>query len=364
MNIEKMKFGESLRIIWAIAAKDIVDGLKNKSILSSILTVLFWIVLYKGLPILTAGSSPPQLALYDAGESQLIAQLENSADVWLRQTASQESLERYLGSENVVVLGLTLPPDFDQITATSAEINLSGYVDHWASDAAIVKTQTHFENLFTTLLGKPVHITIQHDKVFTQPDGGQAFFVSLSVVVLLFIFGLSIAPTLMLEERETHTMDALLVSPASNNQVIMGKSLAGLTYCIVGMALILAFNAALVVHWSVILAAVILGALFLILLGLFVGTVIKTKQHLGLWTMGLAQPLVVAVALLPLYGILPGWLLTIFNGIPTVALGKVVRISLLAEAPFSEYGLALAYVAGWTLLLFVGVVWRLGRMQT
>ncbi len=352
---------ESFRIIWAITAKDIIDGIKNKSILSSLFSALFLVVFYKGLPLLTAGSRPPVLVLYDAGESQLVTQLENSAEVDLRQADSQESMERYLGSENTVVLGLALPPDFDQTAAANAEITLTGYVDHWASPSAIAKVQAQFEALLTSLIGKPAHLDIHNDTIYTQPDGGQPFFASLSVVVLLFIFGLSIAPSLMLEERDTRTIDALLVSPASSNQVVISKALTGLFYCLVGCALVLGFNAALFVHWGVIIMTVIIGALFHVALGLLVGSLIKNKQQLGLWTMILAQPLLLSVGLMPLYGIMPPWLITILTWLPTVALANTVELSLLAHAPVAEYGLALAYVAGWTAVLLAAVAWVLRR---
>ena len=45
--------GHSLRIIWTITLKDVVDGIRNKTIVTVILTVTFLMLFYKLLPTLT-----------------------------------------------------------------------------------------------------------------------------------------------------------------------------------------------------------------------------------------------------------------------------------------------------------------------
>ena len=68
---ESRSIYSSLRIIWAIARKDIVDAIKNKTVLSVLGSVVFIVVMYKFLPYLDGGSELPNLLLYDAGESAL-----------------------------------------------------------------------------------------------------------------------------------------------------------------------------------------------------------------------------------------------------------------------------------------------------
>jgi len=51
-NIDAWK--NRVGIIWAIAAKDIVDGLKNKTILANIASLVFLILFYKFLPALAS----------------------------------------------------------------------------------------------------------------------------------------------------------------------------------------------------------------------------------------------------------------------------------------------------------------------
>ena len=45
-----MAIGERLRVVLAIAAKDITDAVRNRTILGSLISVLFMIVFYQILP--------------------------------------------------------------------------------------------------------------------------------------------------------------------------------------------------------------------------------------------------------------------------------------------------------------------------
>ena len=47
----------------------------------------------------------------------------------------------------------------------------------------------------------------------------------LNTVSLIMIMGLMLVPSLLLEEKQTKTMDALLISPANIAQVVIGKAL-------------------------------------------------------------------------------------------------------------------------------------------
>ena len=72
MTTQTMTGTSHFRIIAAIAAKDVIDGIRNRSILSSLFTVIFLLALYQFLPMLNAGVAPMDLALYDAGSSAQI----------------------------------------------------------------------------------------------------------------------------------------------------------------------------------------------------------------------------------------------------------------------------------------------------
>ena len=55
MKSSHRHYVEDMRIIWAITAKDLLDGFKNKTVLISIASVLFIPLVYRYLPALDRG---------------------------------------------------------------------------------------------------------------------------------------------------------------------------------------------------------------------------------------------------------------------------------------------------------------------
>jgi hypothetical protein len=60
-------WGERVRIVWAIAAKDIVDALKNRTILSVVLRMATLMFSAQAFPALLKLSATPRAVVYDAG---------------------------------------------------------------------------------------------------------------------------------------------------------------------------------------------------------------------------------------------------------------------------------------------------------
>jgi ABC-2 type transport system permease protein len=354
---------ESLRVIWAITAKDILDAIKDARNLVVLLSALAVVILYKTEPSWLDADLPPRLALYDAGNSSLVAQLEQSTAFDLLLMSSQAEMERYVGDQTKVVQGLVLPPGFDQRLETSEQLELDGYVDHWVSDTAADESQSFFEEQLTEMTGKPVQIQLERNTVYTHPYGGQTVMVAFVMVFVLVVLGLTLTPNLMIDEKEARTMEALLVSPASAGQVVMAKALAGLFYSLVAAAVVLAVFSATIAHWDVAILAVLSGSLLGVALGLLLGTVIPVRQQLVLWSSVLMVPLFLPVMLSAILPDIqaPGPVRMLVDLIPTVALSKVVRLAVAAEAPWTEVGPALALVTGCASLLLVVVAWLVRR---
>ena len=101
------------------------------------------------------------------------------------------------------------------------------------------------------------------------------------MIYFVFSTALLLIPHLMLEEKQTKTLDALLTSPASPGQVVLGKALAGFFYILVIGGLALALFSLYIVHWGLALAAFLGYALLAIGLGLAVGSFIKSAETIG-----------------------------------------------------------------------------------
>ena len=71
----KLRFTKNIRIIWAITSKDLVDALKNKNIITLVVTCILVVIMYRYLPALTAEDGPPALLVYDQVGSEFAAGL-------------------------------------------------------------------------------------------------------------------------------------------------------------------------------------------------------------------------------------------------------------------------------------------------
>jgi len=276
--------------------------------------------------------------------------------------ASRGEMEEYLGGKDIVILGLVLPVDFDQRLASGEAVELDGYTVHWASDAAAAEVQESFETQFSELTGRPVRINIAGNTVHTQKNSrGYPFLASLSVVFATLMVGVSLVPHIMIEEKRTKTLDALLVSPAGPGHIVLGKAVAGLFYCLTASGLALAFNSALVNHWPLAIAASLCGSLFTVALGLLLGSLIESRGQLTLWAWIILVPLLLGVMLSIMVDVLPAGLLTAIQWLPTVALSHALRVSFSDSAPLSQFLPELVLMLACSALVLAAVRWVVRR---
>jgi ABC-type transport system involved in multi-copper enzyme maturation permease subunit len=366
MTTGRQRLSNSIRIIWAVAAKDILDAIKNRSILPLIATALFLVLYDTLMPPVRYGNRPPILALYDAGESGLVDLLDENEDVDLRVMSSRQELEWYLGGEQAPVLGLVLPANLDQTTEDDVQLELEGYVDHWVSESTIVELKAFFEQQFTELTDRATSIQVESDRVLSRAAGAHAWSVAGLLTAIITLLGLVVTPILMIEEKETRTMDVLLTSPASAAQLVIGKAMAGMFYCLVGSVIVLLLNSSLVVHWETAVLATIGGSLFSVSLGLLMGSAIRIKQQLNIVSWFILFPLMLAVPAMDILttSVAPdrlGALRTIIALLPTSAVGKLIRLSVTSSAPAAVYGPQVALLAGYIVVLLAAVTWAVKR---
>jgi ABC-type Na+ efflux pump permease subunit len=364
LRLRESKSRYSLRITWAITAKDLVDGLKNKTTLSVLLSILFLVVFYKYLPMLEllADEGVPTLLVYDAGSSALITALENSATVNTRTYPSEDKLRQSLANESQLPeLGLVIPADFDQIVAVGGTPEIQGYVLHWVSTSEAEALKQTMEAHLAELAGVPVRIRLE---VYIAPPeaDGLGISVGIDMIFAALLIGIAFVPNLMFEEKRTKTLEALLVSPAGPVEVTLAKALTGLIYCLLTFAVVFAVYSALVVQWWLAITTAIVGSLFVVSLGLVLGASLENRQQLMLWAWFVIIPLVLPLLLVLVgeqlvLGLLPVWLVTAFHWIPSAAMLDLLRASFSNQSQIALWGPPLALVLAWTIPILAGVAW-------
>jgi ABC-2 type transport system permease protein len=363
MRSTKDKLIDSLNIIWTITSKDVVDALRNKLIMSMIIGLSLMLIMPK---VMGLAIDPPytSVLVFDPGDSLLAAEMQDSPQFRVSRVNSISRLEEAIGSSMSglgVEFGVAIPSDFDQNLEAGEMAELEGYLV-WANRGKADQLKSDFERGFADLMGEPVGINIEGNLVY--PPSNSPLFLSIltwtSVIVILSM-GINLVPHLLFEEKQTKTLDALLVSPASPGLVVAGKALAGLFYILVTAGVVFAINWAGVVHWEIAALFAIMSGLFCVALGLVLGSFYERQQEIVGLTMVLLLVLVGALFISGMDLEIPAALQAIIPWVPSVALSNILQLSYLKSAPWNQLWQSLGSLVGFSILLYALVIWKVRR---
>jgi ABC-2 type transport system permease protein len=356
----------SLRISLAIAAKDILDAVRNKTILSIMLGTFILMLGGVAMPLIIGLTDlPPMAAFYDPAGSELVKPLTKSREFRFIRSASLEEMEISIAESERMPLGLVIPSDFDEKAAAGEPIQIEGYLLHSVSSAKGIELMEFFEDqLRQAAGGTPVVIQPVHTAYFPLEASGQPAMATTTFIIALLVMGAFLTPFLMTEEKEKHTLEALLISPASYTQVASGKALAGLTYCLAAAVVLLAFNFNLVNFWGIMLVAILAGSLFSIAVGLLVGMFFDNQTSMNL-VLGAFMLILLVPTFIGSFAStnLPPLLNTIIPYLPTSALAVLLRTSFAGSVPLDVFLPNLGLLMAYALVLLGVVVWRLRRYE-
>lgn len=353
------RLSENIRIIWAIATKDVIEAVKNRAILINVIMLPLLVVFYRWLPTLY-NPSGVRIVVYDPGPSRLSAELANSARFRLYEAHSQQELAETLDAMPMPVLGLAIPAGLDRAIDAGQPPVLEGYVMHWVSEHKAAELQALFEQQFAEWTGAAVQINLQDNVLIPLPDTmGPARNASISITVIIVLCGIMIVPLLLIEEKQAKTLDAMLISPANSIQVVIGKALVGLFYGLATAVTALLVNQALVVHWGTAVLAALTGLLLSVAVGLAIGTFFERKQQVNGWGMLIFSVLLIPVFLNIIEPILPRTMRIIFDWTPAMAIAKTLRFALSQGASPAQITINLALPLASAMLVLAVVVWQI-----
>jgi ABC-2 type transport system permease protein len=356
----RLTIGDNLNIIWTIASKDIVDALKNKVVVSMIIVLSIMLFVPKMLPFLFEQVQTP-LPIYDMGDSSLLTELRNNSDISVQVMHSEQELRYALCSSMYPLIGLLIPEDFDQNFPTDAQVELQGYVC-WGKRYQVSELQPKLEEMLSRSLSRSVFIHIEGNILYPPSDG----FLYLSMatvnsVLMILMMGIFLVPSLLFEEKETKTIQALLVSPASIGQVVVGKALAGSFYILVTALMIFTISWTDVIHWNMVVLFVISGGIFSVAVGLILGSFYEKQLDMVGWMPALLILLVGSVLVTMLGMELPKLVENILPWVPSVALAEIYRAALSETIPYTRVLNDLWIVLSVSLPLYAIVIWKIRR---
>ncbi len=354
------------RIVRAIARKDIVDGIKNLYILFSLLlpiglSLLFRLI-FPGMDKIVTLT----VAIYDPGGSRLATGLRESPQVRLIEALSAQQVEDEV--ENKAIGGIVVPENLDTAIESGERLTLTVYLNARRGGGELLAFQRLVEQQVWALMDTEFPVHIVWTDVGASPgvrSQGEfnfgRYMLIVMVVMALSMSGTFVVPLLLVEEKEKHTLQALLLSPARPAEVTAGKALTGLVYALLIAGVLVGLNRGWVGNWPVTVLALLLGSLFMIAVGLLVGGLFRTTMQVNTWS---------SFIMLTLMS--PSWLTVLnppapleiaFRLIPTYYLVEALQLALAGAASPARVGPHLAVLAGSTLVVFAVVAWTLRREE-
>jgi ABC-2 type transport system permease protein len=352
--------GDNFNIIWTIASKDIIDALKNRVVVSMIIMLSIILLVPKMLPYIFE-QPKVVIPIYSTGDSPLIAELKNASNLSVQVLHTEQEFKQALCGAIYPEIGLMLPVGSPQVNGAGETVKFQGFVC-WSKRHQVSVIRPKLEELLTQALARSVSIHVEGNIVYPPSDGVLSLtLVNLNSVIMILMIGIFMVPSLLFEEKETKTMQALLVSPASIGQVVVGKALAGSFYILVTAAMICIISWMDVIHWNVVVLFVIGGGFFSVALGLVLGTFFEKQQDMVGWMTALLL-LLVGLVLVKMLGVeLPALMRSILPWAPSVALAEICRAIFTEPASIVRVWINLGIIIVVSLPIYVLIIWKVQR---
>jgi ABC-type Na+ efflux pump permease subunit len=355
----------NLRIVAAIALKDVREAYRNRLVFSVIIGTVFLALNGGLLPALINRGSPPTAVVFDEGKSAVVRETAERLDGGGRlvAAASLEDMKTQVVQATGTWIGFVIPADFDDRRQSGAEIHLEAVAAHWADPEKVARTADYFAEQLSLSASAVVKITVAEEGLYPSVDSaGQPLINLLTQFLMLVVVGFAIVPLLFVEEKESRTMDILTVSPAGYVQILFGKLLAGMTYGLFIGIVIALVNLKQIVHWDILALTLFIGALFVVSVGMLIGVLADSPTAAAFW----ASPLLLLSALPVLFeaffaGVWPAWLTDLLSWFPTSVILGMFRLSIAGSVPAWMVWQSLAVLGASSAAMYLLVVWVMRR---
>jgi len=353
----------NLNIVSAITRKDLVDAIRHRYLLTALVTPLFVTLLFRVL--LPGGSSNKILTIvvHDAGGSGLVTELRNTPQIGVVEAASADATAGEVEKRKAIG-GLVVPVGFDADLAAKKQPELTVYINNEKTIFEQAAFRRLLDQIVRSFAKQPEPARLHWVDVAKGENdknlGGTGLDQILLPLLLILTFGMIgafVVPLLIVEEKEKRTLDFLLSSPASLNEIIAGKALTGVVYTLLIAGLLLGINRQHIQNWPLTLVTIVLGLLFVVGVGLVIGSLLNNTMQVNTWAS------VVLIALLapsfPSIGI-AGWFDKAMRVIPTYYLSEALKLSMAGTAS-SQFWMYLAVLLGCTVVVFFAAAYALHR---
>lgn len=224
--------------------------------------------------------SEPRLGIVDEDDSAVAAALRSTEGIDVVDVDGEGALQQQLRDHDLDA-GLVLPVGFDAAVESGAQPVLQLYVagESLASERLVVAVTT--TDLVREVAGQPAPVEVD---VTTLGEADPLDFavrsLPLLVVFTVAIGGAMVPAMSLVEEKEKHTLQALLVTPMSVTDVLVAKGILGIILATLAGTITLALNDAFGADPAALLLGIVIGAVMMAEFGLLLGCWAKDTNTL------------------------------------------------------------------------------------
>jgi len=298
------------RRVAVLLGKELAHGPRNYIFIFAIIAPIA-ISLVVTLVLGNLFSEEPRLGITDEGSSRIVVMARELDSVSVQEYSTVAALKGAV-ENGAVDMGIVLPEGFDAAVLQGESVEIDAFI--WGESLARNRTllPATFANLVRDLAGQEVPIEIES---VTLGNGVSIPWsdrlLPFIVLATVFLGGLLLPATSVIEEKQKKTLVALIVTPASLGDVFAAKGLVGIILSLVMGVAILLLNRAFGAEPLLLVLVLALGAVMAVELGLLCGAFIRDITTLfTLWKS--AGIVLFAPVFIYLFPQIPQWIGKIF----------------------------------------------------
>jgi ABC-2 type transport system permease protein len=304
----------NLRRIGILFKKELFQGPRGfMFVWAIVMPILFSFVLAAVFGTLT--SEKPRLGVLNLGEyngeSSLVSMLEQYESIKYRAYTDETAIRKAV-EDGAVDMGIIIPFGLDESIKNGEYVEIDAYI--WGESQAKNRTvlTITITNMIREIAGQESPVDIN-----TIPLGDKEVIPwSVRVLPLLMIFavflgGVFIPATSLIDEKIKKTMTALIVTPTSVIDVFIAKGLLGFLMSLSVGIIVLLVNKALGTQPFLLIAVLALGGIFAVEIGLIFGALLKDISTLfAIWKT--SAILLVGPGFIYMFPAIPQWIGRVF----------------------------------------------------
>src|SRR5690349_9513987 len=242
-------------VVSTITRKDLVDAIRHRYLLTALLTPLLVALLFRVMLGGGDGRTILKVVVHAVCSSALVTELRNTPRIGVIEVASADAMAGEVARSKAIG-GLVMPANFDADLAAGKQPQLTVYINNDKTVFEQAAFRRILDQLVRSAAKQPepanlvwVDVGASREEEVSKAAGLDQMLLPLLLLLAFGMTGAFVVPLLIVEEKEKRTLDFLLSSPATLNEIIAGKALTGAVYTVLIAGLLVGINRQHIQAW-------------------------------------------------------------------------------------------------------------------